>query len=232
MRKPLLMSDMSWRYALGEFVLIILGVTAALAVDEWRQAKNEQALADEYIVRLTDALEDDVVMWQQNDQAFVKKMRALDRALDWVLNPNFSSDAVVTFLQNLTDGSRSAYGIGPNVTKSIFDELISTGRFGLIQDLEVREALHLYRLNVLQQVRRQTQRETEYAPTVYSLIPRDPEFKVREDLSSDRLIKIARRAQGLDLEGLIIAERNRARLRREIAAELIIHASETIEVLN
>jgi hypothetical protein len=226
------MREMNWRSALGEFALIILGVTAALAVDEWRQARNEQAVADQYVVRLAHALEKDGNDWRQIDQNLLEKMQTLDAALDWVRNPDLSLASIANFLQNLTDGSRMSYGLGSDHTGSIFREMVSTGRLGLIHDLEVREALNKYRTSVGLHQMRQAKRETNYAPTVYALIPRDPEFKVQEGLPSDQLISIARRAQELDLEGLIIAQRNRARLRREIAAELIDLASETLEVLN
>ncbi len=61
-------------------------------------------------------------------------------------------------------------------------------------------------------------RETQYSPTIYELIPRGPEFQVRADITASDRLRIAETSLERDLEALIIAERNRARLRREIAA--------------
>ena len=174
---------MKWQYASGEIILIIIGVTAALMVDEWRQARNDARLVDDYVVRLIQDLENEAIEWRRIDRAMLEKIEALDNALGWLSNPDQSTPAVSEFLTNLTVGSRMAYGSGAYIGSSTFEELIRTGRFGLIEDPDTRRALLTYYGWVETHRIRQISRQTEYAPTIYKLIPRDPEFQVQDDLS-------------------------------------------------
>ena len=219
MRPSRILAHKSWRSATGEILLIVIGVSIALAVDEWRQARNDQSLAGEYVVRLIEELEIDVAGWQRIDELTVVKITALDRASEWLQEPDFSASSVRQFLQDLTTGSRMAYGAGTQTENPTFSELISTGRLGLIKSPTMRRSLMGYHDWGEMSAIRVIARQTLYAPTVYSLTPRDPEFQLRSDLSDEQLEKIARRALEIDLEALIVAERNRARLRRDVAAE-------------
>ena len=231
MRATRFLLGLKWQYALGEAILIIMGVTAALAVDEWRQERNEAQVADEYLTRLAQEIEQDIEGWQRLDSIYAKKIDRLDAALEGVLNPDYSVPAVTEFLNNLTLGARHAYYSGQDNTQATFRELISTGRMAFIEELSVRQTIMGYEQFIESELMRVDSRQTRYAATIYELIPRDPEFLVREDLSEDRLISIAKRTREYDLEGLINAERNRARLQREVSKNIIERASETLLVL-
>ena len=231
MRPTRILVQKDWRSVIGEILLIVIGVSIALAVDEWRQARSDDIQADEYVDRLIEDFEIDVTGWQKIDEIEVEKIAALDQALAWIHEPDFSTSSVKHFLGNLTIGSRLAYGVGTQTENLTFNELISTGRLGLIKSPTVRRSLMSYHYWGDMSATRIIARQTDYAPTVYRLIPRDPEFQIRSDLSDRQLEQLARRALEYDLEGLIVAERNRARLRREISAVGIVRAKQVLSAL-
>jgi hypothetical protein len=211
-----------------ETLVIAAGVIAGLAADEWRQERADRSLSAGFLSRLQRDLETDTAAWTFASVAASQKVAALDRALFWVRSPDLSPSGVSAFLDDLTIGSRMAYGALTSVEQTTFDELVNSGRLDLIGDASLRRAAMAYYYQVALDRTRVNSRETDYAPTVYELIPRDPEFVVAEQLTDSDKLRIAQRALERDLEGLIIAERNRGRLRAEVAVEQHRAASELL----
>jgi len=61
---------MRWRllkldipYLVGELFIVILGVSIALAADQWRQSRNSNDLANQYVSRLIQDLDVDINRW-------------------------------------------------------------------------------------------------------------------------------------------------------------------------
>lgn len=214
----------------AEFLVITAGVLAALAADEWRQTRTEAAQSARYLSELARDLEADTAGWRFAVWYLGEKVDALDRAYAWVRDPAYDAEAVRAFLEDLTTGARAAYDAGTEARGTTFDELVGTGRFELVP-AELRRAILEYHEEVELQRIRVTARETGYAPRVYALIPQDPEFTIQQDLTPAELLRIARRARAADLEGVIVAERNRGRLRREVASELYRRAAALLERL-
>lgn len=52
-------------YALGEIVLVVIGILIALEINNWNQDKNEQNKIKEYAVSLIQDLEGDIIMTGQ-----------------------------------------------------------------------------------------------------------------------------------------------------------------------
>jgi hypothetical protein len=208
-----------------EFIVIMAGVLAALAADEWRQSVSERALAGEYLARLKLDLETDTATWRSIRSSVTDKIRGLDGAMSWIREPDYAPGAVSNFLSDLTDGTRMAYGAQTTVAQTTFDELLSSGRMELVRVIPLRRALMGYYYRVDLQRTRVLARETRYAPIIYELVPRDPEFVVSPSLDDSEKERIARRGERLDLEPLITAERNRGRLRLEVADEMLERAT-------
>jgi len=55
---------------------------------------------------------------------------------------------------------------------------------------------------------------------------------VRDDLSSSARLRIARRVLEVDLETLIVAERNRGRLRQEVVGILLDNAEAVLDLVD
>lgn len=212
-----------------EFLVIVSGVLVALAADEWRGSLSEARLAETYRARIIRDLESDTALWRSIEEQAKAKIAALDQALRWVRNPSFEPAAVSQLLQDLTIGTRLSYAGGTNANRTTFDELVSTGRVDLIPDAVIRRDLMAYYLRVDNQRTRIVSRNTQYAPTIYELIPRDPEFLVSPALEDSDKLRVARRAQQADLEGLIIAERNLGRLRLEVTDEMFARADSLLQ---
>ena len=171
----------------------------------------------------------DSVRWQPSE-IYPNKRAALDRAMAWLADPDFAESAVEGFLDDLTVGAQRAYALGINAERSAVDELISTGRFHLL-DGELREALLGYHRMVDFDRARLAARESTYAAKVYELTPRSlgSTADIRTDLSGPERERIARRALAANLEGPLVAEKNQAYLRQTTTERLWV---ESIRVLD
>lgn len=218
---------MRWRflkldfpYLMGELAIVVLGISIAFSVEQCRMdkvaAEQEQLIID----RLLQDIEAETNRWGFLQDSLKTKGAALDKALDWVRNPDFTEAAVTQYLDNLVSGAQRAYGVGLVASTATFDELTSTGLLNALEDRGMRQAILDLYASTQREQRRATSRVTGYSAAVYRLIPRNPEYQVDPALEAHEKERIARRSQELDMEGLIIAERNLGRLMAQSAASL------------
>ena len=134
MRWRLLKLDLP--YLVGELFIVILGVSIALAAEQWRQENLENELASQYLERLIQDIEFEVQSRNGLIRSTEVKNNSLEASLAWIGNPDMSENAVSTLLDNLTNGAQRAFGAGIQGRRTTFDDLVSTGNLGLIDDLE------------------------------------------------------------------------------------------------
>jgi hypothetical protein len=128
------------RRLIGEFFVIVMGVLAALAVDQWTQAREDRSTEASYLARIeTDLMADSAELESRKRSADGGLARLRDLFVE-------TRDADQVDLSGYADNWFPLVGDGfaPQATRSVFDELISTGRLGLIGDAEVRTALLSY----------------------------------------------------------------------------------------
>jgi hypothetical protein len=222
------LSKLDFSYLVGELIIVILGVTIALAAEQWRQNISDQEIENQYIERLIQDIEFDQVIRDRFRVSSNIKTDALDAALNWIISPNLSQSGISQFLQDLTDGAQRAYAAGIFARRNTFDELVSTGSLGLISDVELRQALQNYYGAIDNETRRLQNRITDYSSTIYGLIPRDPEYTVSPILTDENKVRIIERAKSFDLESLIIAESNFGRLEGESLDNLVDVANQLL----
>ena len=229
---------MRWRYLKldlpylgGELIIVVLGVTIALAAEQWRQAENDRLLADQYISRLIASIEGDIVRWNSLMIAVEYKNSALDRAKNKTDTKDKAILEIDGYLQDLTDGARMAFGSGIVAGTTTFDELVSSGNFTLIEDATLRESIARYYGSIENQTRRISNRTTIYQSAIYQLIPREPEFTVHPNHAAGDKERIFERSKLLDIESLIIGERNFGRLEIEVLIDLLNLAEQLLPEL-
>ncbi len=130
----------NWQQTATEFVVIVVGVLAALAVDQWRDERNDSKTEAEYLSRLRVDVEADIEQFYSFEQILETKARLLQSLLDDTINSEFAHDP-----RSLMEAVQySSFIALPDSVSTTFDELQSTGRLALIQDLAQRDALSKY----------------------------------------------------------------------------------------
>ena len=147
----------------GEFVIIVLGVLTALAVDNWRESREAQILQTNYLSRLADDLSRDlddigVATWAAMAQA-----RATTTLLEALNDPQAFDIPMMTESLKSVDFTRPAHEVidthfgglvwivkrdrSFETTRATFDEMLSTGRLLVIEDPDLRKSIIDYYSN-------------------------------------------------------------------------------------
>lgn len=165
----------NWFAVWLDFLIVVVGVVLGFQITSWNEQRADRALEAEYLQRIGDELSD---------------AKAVLEAILLEVNSNqlFAPDLTEFF-----DGRMAAadhqrlvvaiykFGLNPllGFDVSTFDDLVSTGRLGLISDPEVRHAVQrayagLHRLAPLRDPNR-----SEYMAALFGWIPRSVRQQIR-----------------------------------------------------
>jgi len=141
-------------YAIGEIILVIVGILLALQINNWNENRVSQARIDSRLINLTQDLEADIAEVQSNIKKAEKRivitksilqaidrrstLSEVDRIFPELANREFTFVGIVnpnSSLSNLStlDGNRSTY-----------EALINAGEFHLISDQELAKKIQVY----------------------------------------------------------------------------------------
>ncbi len=127
-------------YAIGEIILVVIGILIALSINNWNEQKKEDALEQEYYCRLLeDVVQDDENV---NDMITVAqyRLKAANQAIRLLKNNNTNKTDVGKELGSSIRGIASAFS--PN--NSAFEDLKSGANLNIIKDKSVIKAINNY----------------------------------------------------------------------------------------
>ena len=129
-----------WTRLTAEFIVIVVGVMVALAVDQWMDALGDQELEIEYADRLRDDLDADTLRFAEVEQSYELKIAVLRELLEAQGSPPSVTDA---------DGMLSRLDVSrmtqmPEMRSETFREMEGSGTLGLLRDVTLRGNLASY----------------------------------------------------------------------------------------
>ena len=183
-----------WRQLLAEFLVIAIGVMAALAVDNWNDERKDRLAEQEYLAGIAADLQSNSSDLAHVRMAAVENQGAL-RTLIAIAEggPPPTTESLVGAL------IRSTYLGLPSVSEITFSELVSTGSLRLIRSASFKRKLAEF------------YREFEYSAQWH------PEYR-RKEAATEQLLQgflpltarldmrpegISRAAESLDVEGVV-----------------------------
>ena len=168
-----------WSQMLVEFMLILTGVVTALAVDEWRESRQDRQLEQEYLIRLQSDLIATRASIEETTADF-ERLIAHGRAVARVLESGASFPAdTLGFLASALHVSRGGYD--PAVSRGAWDDLISTGNLRLLRNEMLRYRLSTFYGgvdNVLRPIDYSADK-MPYRYTIRSLLTLDTQLRIR-----------------------------------------------------
>jgi hypothetical protein len=129
-----------FKYALGEIVLVVIGILIALQINNWNQSKQEQELETNYLKGIKANLQDDIL---ELEQLFAKDTIKLD-AFTYLIR-TFNTEPIKLNREAIIDNLYSASGYnwfeGNNV---VFEDMKSSGRLNLIRSDSIKYPIQKY----------------------------------------------------------------------------------------
>ena len=132
--------NLNWRYAIGEFAIVVLGVLAAFWVENWNSERKDRDLEREYIDSLIVDLEQDLAVFNRNIEYTEEIVGYVNQVLEMVRSsqPIGTPEEVATAITNV---SRYTFASQRRVT---YDDLQSTGNLRIIQSDTIRSEIAEY----------------------------------------------------------------------------------------
>ena len=156
-------------YAVGEIVLIVVGILLALKVSEWNESRKDRIEEGKMLSRITEELRDQLRTMERWKEGIAEK----DIALNMVLNAAKGEPIQdkTTFLSAVKDSLLLAWSV-PQLRTFTFDEFVSSGKLGLIRDVEVRDRISYWYRRAEEMDRSISERTVDYAKEIEGLMRR------------------------------------------------------------
>ncbi|MGB5412878.1 MAG: hypothetical protein WBN09_15235, partial [Woeseiaceae bacterium] len=130
----------SWRLALGELVIVFLGVLIALWADQAIQARQEAAMAVSYLERLRTDLAADVESLRFSSKQAQGRL-AITRQVDtWLHDPEATPDPDSLVM----NAHYAGVTFSPTISRFTIDELKSTGDLRLLTNQTLKRQIGDY----------------------------------------------------------------------------------------
>ena len=127
------------RYAIGEIVLVVIGILIALQLNTWNEARKSQAKELSYLKRLQEEFEANLALTEVN-MAMSHKFEGLTETALKAL----SNDTIVA-AENLAVALEwASYGSPSNIKDNVWQDLVSSGNSDLITNGLLRIAISEY----------------------------------------------------------------------------------------
>lgn len=131
---------LNWRFLLGEFVVIVVGILIALWVDQLREAHVNAGLQLEYLESIVTDLDADLAQFDETEGW----MRRGEAAAATVLALYEGSPPTENVADLVAAVETAGWQYFPSITRNTLEDLRSTGNLRLIRDSELRRAIGDY----------------------------------------------------------------------------------------
>jgi len=126
------------KYAIGEIVLVVIGIIIALQVNNWNESRKDRILEQDYYCRILD----DFNLEQRHIEEYQTIADQKIEAAKQLLKDMYQSDKDnYTMMNNWIETQRLPVYVPRRVA---FDDLKTSGNFKLITDVDIKNSLALY----------------------------------------------------------------------------------------
>ncbi len=127
-------------YAIGEIVLVVIGILIALQINTWNEHKKEEATTVIYVNNLIEDIKQDTLMYANQIKAAQIKFR-FSKEINEYINEGKAIIDTSAFIIHLQAIARLLL---PTINDNTYKDLISTGNMKLIRDKKSVDAIKNY----------------------------------------------------------------------------------------
>ena len=132
---------LNWKYALGEVLLIFIGISLAVAFQNWNEQRVARQKEQHFLNELKSNLEQDI---EQLDQLY-RLLKARKERAQSVLDILGDIPKEIDTAALITNVERSGWFFTFRPNLSTYNEIISTGSLDLIRSDTLKERLSFYK---------------------------------------------------------------------------------------
>ncbi len=157
-----------FKYAIGEIILVMIGILLALQVNNWNETRKEQIMELEYLDRLQGDITNDLQMYNLNIEFYSKVFDYGNLALSYTDGDKLENISNWKILVSFFHASQ----IWPIIpTASTYEELKSSGELSLIRSVALRNNMAYFYGGGLERYNHTVGIQPPYRKMVRGLIP-------------------------------------------------------------
>ena len=130
---------LNWKYALGELVLIFLGISLAIAFQNWNLERLEKIEAEIALKSINEGLK---TVSQELDEFILKEKEHLELLVLFSSGPKLDSLSILPSFDSLTYDVTYSYG-STILSFPVYESLKASGKIELIKDQIIKSKLDL-----------------------------------------------------------------------------------------
>ena len=201
------LSKLNWAYGIGELFIVVVGVMIALGFEQWNSDRLDRVEEVEIIERLIADLTIDLGSTRASFNATTEKAKLLERIYSILESSAGRPEDLSSVLADVAASSQ--YGWNQReARRTTIDEVLASGKFGLIRETSIRVAIADYYDWENTAVTRREERETGYSALTYRLVPRAGEFEPATDLSEAQIERFVSQLFDPSTRDAVVAETN------------------------
>ena len=127
-----------FKYAIGEIVLVVIGILIALQINTWNEKRLSKDLESQYYTRLLEDVREEKVILEASLNYSNEVVDHAKKAISVFEN---SPDANPNPVENLINMYQASQLTDPTSAESTYKELIASGQINLIQNDSLKTAL-------------------------------------------------------------------------------------------
>ncbi len=158
-RQNLLMENKTgkyFKYAIGEIVLVVIGILIALQINNWNENRKENRKAESYLVNIKEDLILDTIQINKAIDHLEFSISKATKLLRLKSFENYKADSLINLIPNMY------YQL--SINSQTFDKLINSGVTELTNHTEIFDLINIYytkQKNVFQSIRDWDMEETK-----------------------------------------------------------------------
>lgn len=125
-------------YAIGEIVLVVIGILIALQVNNWNQSRLEKEKQLIYLENLKDDISNNIMANKKNDSIFAIRHAMTAKGMQLFNNQPITKNFLL--IDSLIHPRKGSF----RVFKSTYDEMLNEGSFYSIENKELRDQINEY----------------------------------------------------------------------------------------
>ena len=122
-------------YAIGEIVLVIIGILIALAINENVKAKNNLELRNQYIIQLEDEANRNIKRLNELNDFTIEMLKEIDTLINILYTKDYDNPKIAE------KSERIMHTTGLNPTTVTYENLKFSGDLKLFDDLNLRNSI-------------------------------------------------------------------------------------------
>lgn len=132
------MKKINWQYAFGEIIIVIIGISVAFALNNWRDNQAKQKIKTQYIENLILDVQEEIKQLDTNEIQITSKIKNLDEVLNFMIKKEGNKNQIVGKV------FESARHVTFNPENTTYYTLINSGDMKLIDNFQLRRRIEAH----------------------------------------------------------------------------------------